>query len=125
MNKFEHPLARARGAGASGDGVGHWQRQRFTAAALLPLHLWFVFAFTGRLGAGYSNMLAWLSQPLVGLAALLYLGLMFYHAALGLQVVIEDYVPRERGRGALIALMQLALAAAGAAAIFSVLRIVL
>ena len=123
--KFEHPLARARGLGASGDGVGHWRRQRFSAIALLPLTLWFLFAFTARLDSGYVDMLVWLGQPAVGLAVILFLGLMFYHAALGLQVVIEDYVSLEHGRKLWIGLVQLLLAFACAAAVFSVLRLVI
>ena len=123
--KFEHPLARARGLGASGDGVGHWRRQRFSAIALLPLALWFLFDFTGRLDSDYVDMLVWLGRPEIGLAVILFLGLMFYHAALGLQVVIEDYVSLERGRKLWIGLVQLLLAAAGSAAVFSVLRLVL
>ena len=66
--------------------------QRLTAVALVPLSLWFVVSLLGVVGADLAVLQAWASNPLT--TALL-VGLIiatFYHAALGLQVVYEDYI---------------------------------
>ncbi len=95
-------LGRVRGLGSAREGVQHWWMQRVSAVALVPLTLWFVIAVVAHSGADYEATRAWLGAPVTfGLMALL-TGATFYHAQLGLQVVIEDYV---HGEGAKIALI--------------------
>ena len=43
-------------------------------------------------GSDYATFIAWLRTPIVSILMVLLLAGIFYHAALGLQVVIEDYV---------------------------------
>ena len=86
------PLARVRGLGSAQAGVGHWWQQRLTALALLGLGLWFVVLTLGLLRAGYASAHAALAQPLNALLMIAFTAVMFWHAQLGLQVVIEDYV---------------------------------
>ena len=87
-----HPLAVARGRGSAKSGVHHWIMQRATAVLLLVLMAWLGYAAVALSGAGYDEARAFIASPLnAALAILLLIGL-FYHAALGLQVVIEDYV---------------------------------
>jgi succinate dehydrogenase / fumarate reductase membrane anchor subunit len=86
------PLKVARGLGAAKTGVHHWWVQRVTAIALIPLSIWFLFLIGGLMGAGYPMVLAAIAQP-VHAIFLMVLGVcLFWHGALGLQVVIEDYV---------------------------------
>lgn len=86
------PLGKVRGLGAAKEGTGHWWGQRVTAIALVPLVIWFLVAMIGMVGADYDTVRAWLGRPLVSVLLLLLLGTLFYHARLGLNVVIEDYV---------------------------------
>lgn len=85
-------LGRARGLGSTHRGSAHWWLQRLTAAALVPLGLWFIFAVVGLAGAPREAMTAWLSSPLSLALMLALIVATFYHMWLGLQVVIEDYV---------------------------------
>ncbi|MGH8147398.1 MAG: succinate dehydrogenase, hydrophobic membrane anchor protein [Rhodanobacteraceae bacterium] len=86
------PLKVARGLGSSKTGVHHWWLQRVTAIALIPLSIWFLFLVGGLMGAGYPMALAAIAQP-VHAIFLMVLGVcLFWHGALGLQVIIEDYV---------------------------------
>jgi succinate dehydrogenase / fumarate reductase membrane anchor subunit len=120
---LRNPLARVKGLGASGEGSHHWWAQRVSAMALIPLTLWFVFAITGHIGDSYDTVVAWISQPAVAVMLVLYLGFMFLHAQLGLQVVIEDYVHTELLKIFLLLVIK-ALALVGAlASIFSILRL--
>ena len=89
------PLGRVKHLGAAGEGVGHWWAQRVTALALIPLAVWFVASVIALAGADYVTMRDWISSPIVAGLLVLLVVATFYHAALGLQVVIEDYVQHE------------------------------
>ncbi|WP_293387250.1 succinate dehydrogenase, hydrophobic membrane anchor protein [Nevskia sp.] len=117
------PLSQARGLGSAKDGVGHWWMQRMTAIALIPLSLWFVFSLVRFPLLDHATMVAWIHAPLVAVALVLFFLAMFYHAALGVQVVIEDYVGNEGVKLVSILVTKFALFAFGAAAIFAVLKI--
>ena len=86
------PLARARGLGSAKEGVAAWWFERVTAVALVPLTLWFAASLIVLAGADYATVVGWLKRPLTALLMVLQLTALFSHLALGLQVVIEDYV---------------------------------
>ncbi len=87
------PLGRARGLGSARAGASHWWAQRLTAIALVPLTLWFINAVIHLKGAEQTDIIAWLSSPLSLTLMLALIVATFHHLQLGLQVVIEDYVP--------------------------------
>jgi succinate dehydrogenase / fumarate reductase membrane anchor subunit len=66
-----------------------------TALALIPLSVWFVISLLSVLGADYGVVKAWVSSPVVAGLLILLIAATFYHAFLGLQVVIEDYIHGE------------------------------
>jgi succinate dehydrogenase / fumarate reductase membrane anchor subunit len=117
------PLARARGLGSAKEGVNHWWAQRVTAVALVPLTLWFVVSLLSVLGEDYAQLVAWIGSPLNTVLLVTFLFSMFYHAYLGLQVVIEDYVHTEAVKLATLLATKFLLILLGAAAILAVLRI--
>jgi succinate dehydrogenase / fumarate reductase membrane anchor subunit len=85
-------LGHVRGLGSAREGVGHWWAQRVTAIALVPLSIWFVIAAIGLIGADYATFTAWLGEFGNALLMALTVIALFYHAQLGMQVVVEDYV---------------------------------
>jgi len=97
--------------------------QRMTALALIPLSLWFVFSIARYHLADYATMVAWLHNPYVAIALVLYFAALFYHSMLGVQVVIEDYVGREPVKLAALLLVKAAHAVLAVAAMFAVLKI--
>jgi succinate dehydrogenase / fumarate reductase membrane anchor subunit len=117
------PLSQARGLGSAKDGVGHWWVQRMTALALVPLSLWFVYSVARYHLADYAVMVGWIRSPLVAIVLVLYFAALFWHSALGMQVVIEDYVGNEALKISGVILVKLANFALAAAAIFGVLKI--
>jgi succinate dehydrogenase / fumarate reductase membrane anchor subunit len=84
-------LGRARGAGSAHAGIDHWQVERLTALALVPLTVWFLLAVLGMLGADQPVIAAWVAHPLNAALLIALVFLTFHHAQLGLQVVYEDY----------------------------------
>ena len=119
------PLGRAIGLGSAKEGVEHWWRQRVTALALVPLTLWFVIAVIALVGADHAAFVAWVRNPMAALLLVLLLVATFYHTALGLQVVIEDYVHSEAMRLAALLLMRLLCVVFAVRGIFAVAKLAL
>jgi succinate dehydrogenase / fumarate reductase membrane anchor subunit len=58
----------------------------------VPLTVWFAAEIIAHSGSDHPTFIAWLRAPLAAALMILLLIALFYHTALGLQVVIEDYV---------------------------------
>jgi succinate dehydrogenase / fumarate reductase, membrane anchor subunit len=117
------PLGRAIGLGSAKEGVEHWWRERITAIALVPLCLWFVAEIIHHAGTGRIELIAWLKHPIPAVLLLLLLATTFHHTALGLQVVVEDYVGHEGARFGLIIAIRLLCVLFAVLGIFAVLRL--
>ena len=87
---------------SSSEPVRHWWAQSLTAVALIPLSLWFIYSLATMLTANYDTVVLWLSNLKNSLLMLFFVLILYYHALLGLQVVIEDYVESDRQRKALL-----------------------
>lgn len=121
--KMQSYLGRARHLGSSKTAVHHWWMQRLTAIALVPLALWFVFSLIGLADASYADYKAWISDHTTMVLTCLFIFVMFYHAVLGLQVVIEDYASCEATKIFLLVFVKLVAALMGFSAITAVLRV--
>lgn len=119
------PLGRAKGLGSAKDGVAHFWAQRISALALVPLLMWLVFSIIGLVGADYLQVTGWISSPFNAVILVLTLFALFWHAILGIQVVIEDYISDHGLRLMLLFGVKGALLLLGAFSIFSVLKIAL
>lgn len=91
-HNMRSPLARAIGLGSAKKGAGLWWAERVSAVALVPLTVWFAAEIIAHSGSDHPTFIAWLRAPLAATLMILLLIALFYHTALGLQVVIEDYV---------------------------------
>jgi succinate dehydrogenase / fumarate reductase membrane anchor subunit len=116
-------LGRARGLGSAKSGVHHWQVERITAVALVPLSLWFVWAVLTHLGAPREQVAAWAGTPLNAALLLGLVALTFHHMQLGLQVVWEDYIRGTGRRGAAILATRGAALLLGLVAAVSILKL--
>jgi succinate dehydrogenase cytochrome b556 subunit/succinate dehydrogenase hydrophobic membrane anchor protein len=116
-------LGRVRGLGSAKEGVQHWWMQRVTAIALIPLSLWFVACIVFLLDVDRATAVDWLGSPVtLGLMSLFLIALV-YHAVLGLQVVVEDYIHSHAAKITLLLLIQFAGIALAAAGIIAMLMI--
>ena len=117
------PLGRAIGLGSAQEGVGQGWGQRLTAIALVPLTVWFVVGVIAHLGVDLAAFRRWVGEPGTAIAFILLLIATFYHLALGVQVVIEDYVHGELSKLGLIVAVRLLSFGLAVAGIFAVLRL--
>ncbi|MDX1454187.1 MAG: succinate dehydrogenase, hydrophobic membrane anchor protein [Gammaproteobacteria bacterium] len=78
--------------GAAGAGSGHWWAQRMTALIMLPLAVWLMVSLCGLVGQPQAAVTAWMGSLVNATLLLILLPTILLHSALGLQVVIEDYV---------------------------------
>jgi succinate dehydrogenase membrane anchor subunit len=117
------PRARVSGLGAAGQGTHHWWLQRISAVALLPLTVLFIVPFAGLLGGGHGDVLALYANPFHAVVAVLFIAVAFRHLALGLQVVVEDYVHARAWRTGLLVGNSMFCFAFGLAGVFAVLKI--
>ena len=92
------PLGRARGLGSSKEGVSHWWAQCMTSLALVPLTVWFVASLVALTGADHDTVRDWIGSPVAAGLLILLIVTTFYHAALGLEVIIEDYIHHSKVR---------------------------
>ncbi len=106
MTKMASAFKQARGLGSSKSGVHHWWAQRVTAVFLIPFTIWFAAVGIVFWAAPYEVLLSKLQSVLTASGLLAFIILMLYHGALGMQVIIEDYVHSEKTRLFLIIFFQ-------------------
>ena len=92
MSQLRHPIATARGLGSGKNGVHDWWMQRVTAVVLALLTPWFLIMVLGLVGKDYATTRLVFAQPISASLLLIFVLALFWHARLGLQVVIEDYI---------------------------------
>jgi succinate dehydrogenase / fumarate reductase, membrane anchor subunit len=119
---IQTPLGRVRGLGSAKSGVEHFWHQRLTAAALVPLTIWFVWSVARYAGAPHTEVAAFFANPFNATAMLIFLAAGLYHMSLGVQVIIEDYIEREIPKLALLLLNKFAALAIGTMCAIAVLR---
>ena len=118
-------LGRVRGLGSAHSGAHHWLMQRVTAIGNLVLMIWFITSVLLLPDLNYATAREWLSAPVPATAMALLVISTLWHARLGLQVVIEDYVHEDGTKFAVVALLNLAIFAGAAFALFCVVRLAL
>ncbi|HUB46140.1 MAG TPA: succinate dehydrogenase, hydrophobic membrane anchor protein [Acetobacteraceae bacterium] len=123
VDTLRSPLGRARGLGAARAGSGHWWAQNLTSIALVPLSLWFICGMIRMIGASRQDVVTWLSSPLPMVLMLALIVATFHHLQLGVQVVIEDYVPGQGSRLVSLLLLKGACILLALLCIVSVLRL--
>lgn len=88
-------IGRLRARGSTNSGVGHWKAARVTAIALVFLVLWFCFNAIAMAGASHAEWVLWFRSPVNASLVILLVLNAFYHAKLGVQEILEDYIHAE------------------------------
>jgi succinate dehydrogenase / fumarate reductase membrane anchor subunit len=120
---LQSPLARVLGHGSAKDGVHHWWVQRLTSIALVPLTVWFLVALLALPLHDRASVAAWVAQGWTPLLLIVFIVIATWHSRLGVQVVVEDYVPSAGTKTFTLILSSFAHFFVAAAAIFAVLKV--
>jgi succinate dehydrogenase / fumarate reductase membrane anchor subunit len=118
-------IGRVRGLGSSKHGAQHWLVQRFTAIGNIVLIPFLIFSLALMPDLNYDTVRAWLAKPVPATAVVLIFINTFYHARLGVQVLMEDYLHEHGTKFAALTLLNLLPLAGGALGILFVLRVAL
>jgi succinate dehydrogenase / fumarate reductase membrane anchor subunit len=121
--RFVTPNKKARGLGSVKTGVHHWWVQRVTSIALVPLTSWVVFSVASLVGQDYAHVSAWFAKPFTTVMLTLFVAVATYHASLGLQVIIEDYIHHQAAKIAALVAVKLALVLLGTFCVVVLLRL--
>lgn len=125
QSDLRNPLKRARGLGSAKSGTHHFIIQRITAVALVFLSIYVVYLLLSLVGGNYASVRAAVASPVNAVLLVAFLIASFWHAKLGLQVVIEDYIhTRWLAVTAQLAVIFICVLAA-LASVFAVIRIAL
>ena len=123
MSNLRTPLSKVKGLGSAKTGTHHFLLQRITALALIPLVVWFCLSLAFLPNANYASIVDWLSSPFNAVLMVVTFIAGFYHAALGMQTIFEDYISTHSTRIIATSITNLLLFFFGALGIFSVLKI--
>lgn len=125
MSRYRTPLKNARGLGAAKVGTGHFVLQRLTAIALVLLGVWFLAFLLTLLGVDYAAAVAAVAKPWNAILLIGFLVTAFWHAQLGLQVVLEDYIHNSFLALTLQTMVRFIAVLGAVASVFAVVRIAL
>ena len=123
--KFRSPLHQAKGLGSAKSGVGHFWWQRVTAIVLALLVPYIVFLLASATGHDAEGIRALVAKPWNAIIFTTFAIAMFWHAKLGMQVVIEDYVHHRGLHLALQILLLVGTLIGVLTAVFAIARIAL
>jgi succinate dehydrogenase / fumarate reductase, membrane anchor subunit len=118
-------IGRVRGLGSAHSGAHHWLIIRYTSIGSLLLTAWFVTSILMLPNLDYPAVREWLAKPVPAVLLGLFVLINLWHARLGIQVVIEDYVHEHANKFASIVVLNLVTFAAVAFAAFCVVRLAL
>ncbi|NUS38546.1 MAG: succinate dehydrogenase, hydrophobic membrane anchor protein [Lysobacter sp.] len=122
---FRTPLKRARNIGSGKTGTSHWWWQRMTAVLLALLAPWLVGLLVSFVGVDAETVRMTVARPWNAIAFAAFAIAAFWHAKLGVQVVLEDYVHTRWMEIALQLLVTFACAIGAIASLYAIARIAL
>ena len=121
--RMETPLGRVRGLGSARSGAHHWWLERLTSVSTLILLVWFVGSLMRLPSLDHQTVTQWLASPLAAVPMLLLTVSLFWHAKLGVIVIVEDYVHEEGGRLFWVVVINFLAILGAALALFAILKI--
>jgi len=122
---YRTPISRARGLGSGKSGTGHFWWQRVTAIVLALLVPWLVGTLVSFVGADHASVVATIAKPFNAILLSVFALALFWHAKLGVQVVIEDYIHARALEITLQLLLMFACILGALASIYAIARIAL
>jgi len=108
---------------SSKTGAHHWIMQRISAIALIPLIIWLTISFIKIAQDPQEYLPVFFAYPLNAIAGILLIVTSLYHGALGMRVVLEDYVSCKKTMHTLIILVNFISILTSVAAVLAIVRL--
>lgn len=122
-SEFRTPLKQARGLGSAKDGTGHFLWQRVTAIAVVLAGAWLLGLLLSLGAADYAHARVIVADPFNATVLVAFLIAACWHAKLGMQVVIEDYVSGEGARVVVLLAVKFVLYALAASSVLAIVLV--
>ena len=119
------PVTRTQDLGSAKEGVKHWWGQRISSVALVPLALWLIFSLASLSDLSHPAIVQWFAMPINSFLMIAFLIIAYYHMALGVRIILEDYVHLPWLKICSIVLMELLAFMLALSSIISVLKLFL
>lgn len=123
MDQWHNKSGKFYGMGQGKEGTHHWWVQRLSSIALIPLSIWFVASFFHLMEMDYATISDWFDRPLNQTFLVLWVGAALWHAWLGIQVVVDDYVHKPEMHYFLLITIKLLLSFLGVISIVYILGV--
>lgn len=101
----------------------HWLLLRFTSLPLIPLFFYFLMQAEHLVTKDRMAFIQWAKQPITTSAIVLFIICAFYHAQLGMEEIIIDYIPAEKQRMVALLLNKAFFSILGIAAVYAALAL--
>jgi succinate dehydrogenase / fumarate reductase membrane anchor subunit len=105
------------------DCTKHWWMLRLASLPLIPLFFYFLTQKEHLAARNRMEFVNWVKQPLPAGALLVFIACAFYHAQLGMEEIIEDYIPAPGQKKAALLVNKLFFSGLGLASLYAVLAI--
>lgn len=109
--------------GGKNSALADWIKLRMTAIVLVPLSFWAVYSILQLKDKPYADFTLWMQNPFNMGMLVVFLLAMYFHAALGVQEIYEDYITCERTRKIVICVTRLAFVVLSVVSIISIASI--
>lgn len=91
-HSIRSPLSRAKGHGSDKHSAMHWIALRISSVPLIPLFVYFVTQVPFITSTDHQAATNWVAQPVNTIALIVFIFCAFYHAMLGMDEIIIDYI---------------------------------
>ena len=105
------------------NSIKHWSLTRLTSMPLAVLFLYFVAQAEHVASKSRMEIISWIKQPFTTTAIIIFVVCGFWHAQLGMEEIIIDYVPAEKTQKLLLLLNKIFFFALCAACLYAAVAI--
>jgi succinate dehydrogenase / fumarate reductase membrane anchor subunit len=103
--------------------IKHWTITRLTSLPLVPLFIYFIGQSEYIITKSRMELIGWIKEPLTTACLMLFIICGFWHAKLGMEEIIIDYIPSKGAQTLSLCVNALCFLLLGAASLYAVLAI--
>ncbi len=75
-----------------------WLSLKFSSVIMVPFMMWFLIKFVSIYNRNYENIVEFFSSPLSAIIFSIFIVITFFHSALSISEIFEDYISSEKTR---------------------------